>query len=93
MHSWNGTVVPFAPVRANWVMTQRSASWSYTTLGSPLLSASQRPPNPVKSVLIATGPYWRAPVLLKTANEAFTICTKLFGPTAPFVSGGAYPTE
>src|SRR2546428_2526625 len=32
------------------------------------------------------------PVLLKTANETLTVCTKWFGPTAPFVSGGAYCT-
>jgi len=29
---------------------------------------------------------------VKTANETLTVCTKLFGPTAPFVSGGAYCT-
>src|SRR2546425_11395282 len=32
------------------------------------------------------------PVLLNTANETFTVCTKWLGPTAPFVSGGAYRT-
>jgi hypothetical protein len=74
-------------------MIQRLASWSYTTLGSPLLSVSHRPPKPVKRVLVATGPYCRLPVLLNTANERFTVCTKLFGPTAPFVSGGAPETK
>src|SRR2546425_11709170 len=32
------------------------------------------------------------PVLPNTANETFTVCTKWLGPTAPFVSGGAYRT-
>src|SRR2546428_846674 len=32
------------------------------------------------------------PVLLNTANETFTVCTKWLGPTAPFVSGGGYWT-
>src|SRR5256712_3538387 len=32
------------------------------------------------------------PVLLNTANETFTVCTKWLGPTAPFVSGGANRT-
>ena len=30
--------------------------------------------------------------MLNTANETLTVCTKWFGPTAPFVSGGAYCT-
>ena len=45
-----------APVIANCVTTQRLASWSYTTLPSPSLSVSHKPPKPVNSVLVATGP-------------------------------------
>src|SRR5438552_2004719 len=62
------------------------------TVASPSLSLWQRPPNPVHKVFVAAGPYSGVPVLLKTANETLTTSTKWFGPTAPFVSGGAYWT-
>src|SRR6185503_1128322 len=75
---------------ANCIMTQRFASWSYMTIGSPLLSVEQRPPKPDQRVFPAAGPYTSAPVdLLNTAKEVFTHCTYWVAPAAPLVSGGA----
>src|SRR5690349_16307851 len=75
---------------ANWVMIQRCAALSYMTIGSPLLSVSQRPPKPLHNVLPAAGPKVMAPdTLSKTANDEFTHCTYCVAPTAPLVSGGA----
>ena len=39
-----------------WLMTQRSARWSYMTIASPSLRASHGPPNPVQMVLVSAGP-------------------------------------
>ncbi len=62
---------------ANWLMNQRSARWSYITIGSPLFVDSQGPPNPCHSALPGAGPYSRvggssADPLLQIANERFT---------------------
>ena len=74
----------------NWLITQRFASLSYCTMGSPSLLVSQSPPNPDHTVLPSTGPRIMAPVALSnTANDAFTHCTYWVAPTAPLVSGGA----
>src|SRR5713226_7533539 len=74
----------------NWLKTQRCASLSYRTTGSPSLLVWQPPPNPDHSVLPAVGPATRAPVdLLKMANDVFTHCAYWVAPTAPLVSGGA----
>ena len=70
-------------------MIQRSACRSYTTVASPSLFVWHPPPNPLQRVFVAAGPYKTFPVLSKIANALFTIWTKLFGPTCPFVSGGA----
>src|SRR6516162_10364436 len=72
------------PVREKIGITinHRSATWSYRTTASPLLRASQTPPNPVHSDFVATGPYNTAPLLPyflprleKIAIREFTICT------------------
>src|ERR1700682_5869041 len=77
----------------NCCRTQRSAIESYFAVPSPSLFVSQPPPNPDQMVLVATGPYTAAPLLLKTAKLVLTISTMWFGPTAALVSGGAEVTE
>src|SRR5262245_50771768 len=85
MHSSVGTGEP-----ANWVITQRLASWSYSTTGSPSPVVSQTPPKPLQTVVIPTGPSTDAPVLLlNTWKPSLTIWTYCVAPTSPFVSGGA----
>src|ERR1019366_1574479 len=77
----------------NWLITQRLASLSYSTMGSPSLFASQPPPNPDQRTLPAAGPPTRPPsLLLKMAKYVFTHCTYWVAPTAPLVSDGAYST-
>src|ERR1039457_2309831 len=77
----------------NWLITQRLASLSYSTMGSPSLFSAQPPPNPDHRTLPATGPATRPPLLLlKMAKSVFTHCTYWVAPTAPLVSGGAYCT-
>src|SRR6266545_2630388 len=86
MHSSVGIEV--AP--ANCVISQRFASWSYTTTGSPKPLLSQTPPKPVQRVAMSTGPKTEAPVVLsKTWKPRLTIWTYWSRPTSPFVSGGA----
>ena len=60
---------------ANWLISHRSASWSYRTTGSPSLWVWQRPPNPLQSVLVGDGPNSFVPVLLKIVNVWLTIWT------------------
>src|ERR1022692_4901492 len=77
----------------NWLITQRLASLSYSTMGSPSLFSAQPPPNPDHRTLPATGPATRPPLLLlKMAKSVFTHCTYWVAPTAPLVSGGEYST-
>src|SRR6266545_5041237 len=86
MHSSVGIEV--AP--ANCVISQRFASWSYTTTGSPKPLLSQTPPKSLQRVAMSTGPKTEAPVLLsKTWKPWLTIWTYWSRPTSPFVSGGA----
>src|SRR5215467_7428991 len=85
MHCRNGVVET-----ENWLKTQRLASLSYSTIGSPSLLVWQPPPKPAHSEFPAVGPATNAPVdLLKTANELLTHWTNCVAPTAPLVSGGA----
>src|SRR5262245_61392276 len=85
MHSSVGTLVP-----ANCEISQRLASWSYSTTGSPKPFVSHTPPNPFQTVEIPTGPSSDAPVaLLNTWNPSLTIWTYCVRPTSPLVSGGA----
>jgi hypothetical protein len=51
------------PVAVNCVRIQRSAIWSYRTMGSPELLVSQAPPKPAHSVLLLSGPTSSVPVL------------------------------
>src|SRR4051812_35564318 len=89
MHS---SVIGVPPVAlANSVITQRLASWSKSTTGSP------KPPfvqagwfEPCQIVSIEAGPKTDAPVdLLKTWKPSLTIWTYCVRPTSPLVSGGA----
>ena len=85
MHSSVGMPDP-----ANWLISQRLASWSYSTTGSPLPLVSHTPPKPDQSEEIATGPMTELPVALsKTCRPSLTICTYCVSPTSPLVSGGA----
>src|SRR5919197_4699338 len=91
MHSSVGTDVP-----ANSLTNQRFAIWSYMTTGSPKPLFWQRPPNPLQTDSIDTGPKTEAPVvLLKKWRPVLTIWTYwsapsgALAPTSPFVSGGA----
>src|ERR1035437_852902 len=77
----------------NWLITQRLASLSYSTMGSPSLFSSQPPPNPDHRTLPAAGPPTSPPLLLlKMAKYVFTHCTYCVVPTAPLVSDGTYST-
>src|SRR5438477_11250550 len=70
-------------------MSHRSASRSYTTIGSPLLAVSQVPPKPDQTDEMGIGPRRDVPVSLsKTWRPTFTISTYWAFPTAPLVSGG-----
>src|ERR1051325_791702 len=85
MHSSVGTEAP-----ANWLITQRSASWSYVTTGSPSPAFWHVPPNPDQTEVIAAGPKTELPVVLsKIWKPSLTIWTYCVAPTSPFVSGGA----
>src|SRR5437870_7315520 len=91
MH-WKNGPPPLLP-KANCENTQRLASRSKVTVGSPLLSAAHSPLPPLKpchSVLPSAGPMITAPFdLLKIVKAEFTHCTYCVVPAAPLVSGGA----
>src|SRR5215211_6952640 len=75
-------------VAMNCDSSQRFASWSYRTTGSPSLCAAHSPPAFAQSWLIGVAPRWTAPLFEKTAKSVLTIWTYCVAPTSPFVSGG-----
>ena len=68
--------------------TQRFASWSYRTTGSPSLWVLHSPSVFAQSWLIGVAVRSTPPLLEKTAKSVFTIWTYCVAPTSPFVSGG-----
>ena len=68
--------------------SQRLASWSYTTTGSPSLWLAHSLLVPAQSWLIGVAPRRTAPAFEKTTKSLFTIWTYCVEPTSPSVSGG-----
>src|SRR3954470_21042334 len=77
-----------AGVAMNCDRSQRFASWSYSTTGSPSLCVLHSPSVFAQSWLIGVAPRRTVPDFEKTAKSLFTICTYWVAPTSPFVSGG-----
>src|SRR3954470_9590318 len=77
-----------AGVAMNCDRSQRFASWSYSTTGSPSLCVLHSPSVLAQSWLIGVAPRSTWPVFEKTAKSVFTIWTYWVEPTSPSVSGG-----
>src|SRR5204862_6028526 len=70
-------------------ITQRSASRSCCTIGSPRSNVAQTPPNLLNNVLMAFGETLGFPALSQIRNPVLVVWTTSLGPTAIFSSDGA----
>src|SRR3954471_18243276 len=87
MHSKNGAAVALA--KSNCEITQRSASRSCCTIGSPRSNVPQTPPSLLNNVLMAFGATRGFPALSQIRKPVLVVWTTSLGPTAIFSSDGA----
>src|SRR2546423_12903504 len=83
----------FATETQNCEMSQRSANWSYITMGSPSFVLAHAPGMVANSEPSVSTGVAGVPLRLKTRKAVLTVCTYCVGPTSPLVSGGRQPPQ